>query len=68
MDQENMVVVSDENNGASIKPRNVQGGAEMDGRKFGMEGRQNRRVLSVINQNLGAHPYPCVVRKKELSE
>lgn len=46
----------------------MEGGTEMDGRKFGMEGRQNRRVLSVINQNLGAHPYPCVVRKKELSE
>ncbi|VFR02527.1 unnamed protein product [Cuscuta campestris] len=65
MDQENMVI-SGENNRPWIKPR---GGAEMDGRKIGMQGRQNRRVLGVINQNLVAnHSYPCVVSKRGTSE
>ena len=36
----------------------------MGTRKFG----QNRRALSVINQNLvQGRPYPCVVNKRPLS-
>ncbi|XP_009591707.1 G2/mitotic-specific cyclin-2-like isoform X2 [Nicotiana tomentosiformis] len=61
--------VSNENNPTMIKPTNVQGEAELGCRKFGMETRNNRRALSVINQNfVGAKPYPCVVNKRVLSE
>ncbi|KAK4361454.1 hypothetical protein RND71_020406 [Anisodus tanguticus] len=58
--------VSNENNPTMI-PANDQ---EMGYRKFGMETRNNRRALSVINQNfVGANNlYPCVVNKRGLSE
>uniref|UniRef100_A0A3Q7F045 Uncharacterized protein n=1 Tax=Solanum lycopersicum TaxID=4081 RepID=A0A3Q7F045_SOLLC len=37
--------------------------------KIGGERTQTRRALSVINQNLvGAHRYPCIVNKRELSQ
>ncbi|XP_016483735.1 G2/mitotic-specific cyclin-2-like [Nicotiana tabacum] len=65
------MAISDENNPTMIKPTNVQGGAGMGTRKFGgVETRNNRRALGVINQNLvgGAHPFPCVVNKRGLSE
>ncbi|KAF5453823.1 hypothetical protein F2P56_023541 [Juglans regia] len=60
------MVITDEN-----KPTNFQvGGLEMGTRKSSrQEIRQNRRALSVINQNLvGAQAYPCVVNKRTLSE
>ncbi|OIT02678.1 PREDICTED: G2/mitotic-specific cyclin-2-like [Nicotiana attenuata] len=65
------MAISDENKPTMVKPTNVQGGAGMGTRKFGgVETRNNRRVLGVINQNLGrgAHPFPCVVNKRGLSE
>ncbi|CAH9094823.1 unnamed protein product [Cuscuta epithymum] len=61
MDQENMVISGENNNRTWIKPRIVE---EMDGRKFGVQGRQNRRVLGAINQNIVANPYPCVVTNR----
>ncbi|XP_059623327.1 G2/mitotic-specific cyclin-2-like [Cornus florida] len=62
--------LSDENNHSLIRPTNLQGGAEMGTRKFGVEIKNNRRrALSVINQSLVAAPsYPCVVNKRVLSE
>ncbi|KAG6646353.1 G2/mitotic-specific cyclin-1-like [Carya illinoinensis] len=60
------MVITDEN-----KPTNFQvGGLEMGTRKSRQEIRQqNRRALSVINQNLvGGQAYPCVVNKRTLSE
>ncbi|KAL5063590.1 hypothetical protein RYX36_025327 [Vicia faba] len=54
-----MVITSDENKSNAVVPRNCQGG----GRNAG----QNRRTLSVINQNLvQGRPYPCVVNKRAL--
>ncbi|KAK4479992.1 hypothetical protein RD792_013047 [Penstemon davidsonii] len=47
------MVISDENIHVPTEPRNIQGGGEMGGRKFGAEIRANRRALGVINQNLG---------------
>ncbi|XWS42223.1 hypothetical protein CRYUN_Cryun17cG0149600 [Craigia yunnanensis] len=65
-----MDYISDENNPNLIKPTNFrEGGTVMDCRKFGQELRNNRRALSVINQNLvGAKAYPCVVNKRGLSK
>ncbi|XP_050872074.1 G2/mitotic-specific cyclin-2 isoform X2 [Lathyrus oleraceus] len=55
-----MVISSDENKSNAVMPRNCQGG----GRNAG----QNRRTLSVINQNLvQGRPYPCVVNKRALA-
>ncbi|VFQ88209.1 unnamed protein product [Cuscuta campestris] len=54
---------TDENKVPFVKSRNAQGG----GRKFGMENRNNRRALGVINQSLGAHPCSFVVNKRGLS-
>ncbi|XP_052197068.1 G2/mitotic-specific cyclin-2-like [Diospyros lotus] len=57
------MVISDENNPILIKPTRSQGA------QFGVEMRNNRRALGVINQNLaGAHPYHRVVNKRALSE
>ncbi|XP_058767452.1 G2/mitotic-specific cyclin-2-like [Vicia villosa] len=54
-----MVISSDDNKANAVVPRNCQGG----GRNAG----QNRRTLSVINQNLvQGRPYPCVVNKRAL--
>ncbi|KAJ8531427.1 hypothetical protein K7X08_026861 [Anisodus acutangulus] len=58
--------VSNENNPTMIKPTN---GQEMGYRKFGVETRNNRRALGVINQNfVGANQYPRVINKRGLSE
>ncbi|KAL2988362.1 hypothetical protein AAZX31_11G082700 [Glycine max] len=59
--------ISDENSSKPINPTSFQGGIECVGnRKMG----QNRRALSVINQDLVAEgrPYPCVVNKRALAE
>ncbi|KAA8547580.1 hypothetical protein F0562_004009 [Nyssa sinensis] len=63
------MVIADENNPSLIRPTNLQGGPEMGSKKFGVEIRNNRRALSVINQNLvGAPSYPCVVNKRACLE
>lgn len=65
---------------ALMKPTNKQGKNDiMGGRKFGTEVVHNRRVLGVINQNLGgggggggcrggAQPHPCVTNKRASSQ
>ncbi|KAL9328289.1 hypothetical protein ACSQ67_003292 [Phaseolus vulgaris] len=61
------MVISDENRSKPVNPTNFQGGMNCGGnRKVG----QNRRALSVINQDLVAEgrPYPCVVNKRALAE
>ncbi|TKY70259.1 G2/mitotic-specific cyclin-1 [Spatholobus suberectus] len=61
------MVISDENSSKPINPTSFQGGIDCVGnRKAG----QNRRALSVINQDLVAEgrPYPCVVNKRALAE
>ncbi|KAK7406913.1 hypothetical protein VNO78_08549 [Psophocarpus tetragonolobus] len=60
------MVLSDENTSRPINPTIFQGGKECVGnRKVG----QNRRALSVINQDLvvEGRPYPCVVNKRALA-
>lgn len=55
----------------TIKPTDFQEGLEMGNRKFGQQiNRQNRRALSVLNQNFvgGQQAYPCVVNKRGLQE
>ncbi|CAN4109787.1 unnamed protein product [Withania somnifera] len=60
------MAVSIENNATMIKQANDQ---EIGYRKFGVDTRNNRRALNVINQNfVGANQYPCVVNKRVLSE
>ena len=47
------------------------GGLEMGNRKFGQQiNKQNRRALSVLNQNFvgGQQAYPCIVNKRGLQE
>ncbi|XP_014521177.1 G2/mitotic-specific cyclin-1 [Vigna radiata var. radiata] len=61
------MVISDENRSKPVNPTSFQGGMNCGGnRKVG----QNRRALSVINQDLVAEgrPYPCVVNKRTLAE
>ncbi|KAK9285494.1 hypothetical protein L1049_024688 [Liquidambar formosana] len=63
------MAISDENNPGLMRPTNVQGASEMGNGKLVVGMRQQRRALSVINQNLvGGQPYPCVVNKRPLSE
>ncbi|CAI9272230.1 unnamed protein product [Lactuca saligna] len=76
-----MEINSVENNPALMKPTNKQGKKDvMGGGKFGTEVVHNRRVLGVINQNLGgagggaggfrggAQPHPCVANKRASSQ
>nr|GMD58217.1 G2/mitotic-specific cyclin-2-like [Ipomoea batatas] len=65
MNQENMVM-SDEKNPTLItdKQTTVQGAANMNGRKMGLDNQTNRRELSVITQNLGALPF----KKRAISQ
>ncbi|XP_057968410.1 G2/mitotic-specific cyclin-2-like [Malania oleifera] len=56
----------DENNPALIRPTTVQGSEMMGGRKF--DGKNRRRALSVISQEVVAGAPPCVVNKRGLPE
>ncbi|CAJ2635906.1 unnamed protein product [Trifolium pratense] len=62
-----MIISSDENNSNEMIPKKFQGG--MDQKCVGggrIVGKNNRRTLSVINQNLvQGRPYPCVVNKRK---
>ncbi|GMH24538.1 hypothetical protein Nepgr_026381 [Nepenthes gracilis] len=63
------MMMTDENNPNFVKPTSLQGGSEMDNKKFVPEMKRSRRALSVINQNsVGSQPYPCFVNKRATTQ